>query len=281
MTTYPRSMRVTIGGTGIRWLEWGREDAPAILCVHGSFGVAESFARFAEHVCADYRVIAPDLRGHGQSDWVDEPGGYAPAAVAGDIAALVRCVGLTAIHLVGLSLGGLVACEFARLQAQQLRSVTLVDIAPALAPKAQAGLRAGFNYPRSFASLDAALAWASPDDLWTEGPALEDDLRSRLRQVDNGRWMWRADERFFAPANRALWFGAPEQFWLILERLVQPIMLMRAGRSPLLSDACVMAFAARVREPRVVTLDDAQHSIPISHPSAFAREVIAFVSGIR
>lgn len=269
-----------LDGLGIHWLEWGRKDAPVIMCIHGSWGTAESFTPFAQHACVRHRVIAPDLRGHGQSDWVEEPGGYLPEKVAGDIVALMTFLNVPAAHLIGLSLGGLVACQVADMLPAQLRSLTLVDIAPSLPPDVEAGLRAGFNYPLSFASLDAAVAWACADELWTQGPALRDDLHSRLRQRDDGQWTWRADARFFEASDRLRWFDAREQFWGPLERARQPVLLMRAGRSPLIDDEVVAEFQARVPTGRVAFLPDAQHSIPISDPGAFTREFSALLDDL-
>ena len=273
-----RSYRATLNGVGIRWLEWGRPAAPTLLCVHGSFGVAESFTSFAARASSTYRIVAPDLRGHGGSDWVEGADAYAPTQVAGDIAALVAHLGLASFHLVGLSLGGLVCCEYAGKHLDPVRSVTLVDIAPEVDAKVRAGLRSGPQYPASFASLDAAVAWADADGLWTQGPMLRNDLATRLVQQADGSFAWRTDQRFFTPAGRARWLDDAARFWSGLERVSAPVLLMRAGRSPLLNDAIVASFSSRVKDAKVVTLPAAQHSIPISDPDDFSNTLFGFLA---
>lgn len=65
-----------------------------------------------------------------------------------------------------------------------------------------------------------------------------------------------------------------------LEQLARPVLLLHAGRSPLLSDAVVSEFESRVAYARVVSLESAQHSMPISDPDEFSCEETTFLDAL-
>ncbi|MDZ7686375.1 MAG: alpha/beta fold hydrolase [Gammaproteobacteria bacterium] len=54
----------------LHYLDWGNADAPNVLLVHGSQDHCHSWDWVADALCADYHVVVPDLRGHGDSEWV-------------------------------------------------------------------------------------------------------------------------------------------------------------------------------------------------------------------
>ena len=65
-----------------------------------------------------------------------------------------------------------------------------------------------------------------------------------------------------------------------MEQLARQLPFLRAGRSPLLSDAVVSEFESRVADVRVVLLESGQHSMPISDPAEFSREVTTFFAAL-
>lgn len=106
------------GHNGIRLHveERGRADAPAILLVHGWSQHHLSWSKQLGGPLAErFRLIAPDLRGHGASEKPDNPVAYDNSAPwAGDIAAIIDGLGLDRPILVGWSMGGWVACDYLR-----------------------------------------------------------------------------------------------------------------------------------------------------------------------
>lgn len=268
----------TLNGTRLHWLEWGEADAPTVVCLHGSWGTAESFADFADAASDRFRVISLDLRGHGESDWT--PGDYAPHRYATDVLALRMAVAADAWHVIGLSLGGMVALAYAGVDASAMRSLLLVDIAPSVNAETLAGLAATLPYPDSFASLDEALTWASTDGLWPQGPALERTLTDRLRERADGRFTWKADPEFMRPAERARWFGGETDLWSPFAALTVPVRLLRAGQSQLVDDAIVSRMRAENARFSIEEIPRAEHSIPISHPDDFNTAALKFLGRI-
>ncbi|HZO27032.1 MAG TPA: alpha/beta hydrolase, partial [Chloroflexota bacterium] len=98
-----RDRSLTLDGRRIHFLDWGDESTPPILLLHGSFQHAHSWDPVARGLADQYRVVAPDWRGHGESDWAPT---YSPDDALGDLEALDGTLALTRFALVGNSIGG-------------------------------------------------------------------------------------------------------------------------------------------------------------------------------
>ncbi|MBT2419428.1 alpha/beta hydrolase [Streptomyces sp. ISL-22] len=103
----------------------GPVDAPALLLVHGWGGDGREWSPHAESLAGRFRVVVPDLRGHGRSEVPDE--GNTPAEMAADLAALVDALGLGPVIAVGHSMGGQVVNLLAVRYPHTVRSVVALD----------------------------------------------------------------------------------------------------------------------------------------------------------
>ncbi len=122
----PRSAFIDIQGSRRHVLQWGDERAPAILLVHGLLDHAHNWDWVAAALAGRYRVIAPDLRGHGDSDWTG-PGSYTLANHVSDLADCMHALDLRDIHLVGHSLGGQLALRLAACWPERTRSLSVIE----------------------------------------------------------------------------------------------------------------------------------------------------------
>ena len=120
----PRQRRIEASGTELAVYEWGRPDAPAILLAHGIQDFALTLAPVAEALAADHRVIAYDLRGHGESA---HPGIYTMAHHIADLHAVFLDCELDRPIVVGHSLGGQVVAQWAGIFAELPRAVVLIE----------------------------------------------------------------------------------------------------------------------------------------------------------
>ncbi len=124
------SLRYLLGGAGfltLRWWEWGPADGAVVLCVHGLTRCGRDFQHLAEALAAEgRRVVAPDLPGRGASEWLPDPGLYAPLSYAAALTHLVaRLDG--PIDWVGTSLGGVLGMMLAAAPGTPLRRIVLND----------------------------------------------------------------------------------------------------------------------------------------------------------
>src|SRR5438093_3551650 len=105
--------------------DWGDNGKPNLSLVHGSRDHARSWDRIAQAFCRDFRVVAPDLRGHGDSGWA--PGAiYSIPEFVLDLSALADILGRPPVNLVGHSLGGAIVLVYAGIYPE--RVVRLVSI---------------------------------------------------------------------------------------------------------------------------------------------------------
>ncbi|WP_040610388.1 alpha/beta fold hydrolase [Oceaniovalibus guishaninsula] len=146
-----------------------------LLCLSGLTRNATDFAYLLPHL-ADCRVIRPDYRGRGRSDW-GAPETYTLPVEAGDVLALLDHLGIERAAIIGTSRGGLIAMFLAATAKDRLLGVCLNDIGPELAPAGMAAIRGyvGQN-PVQKTLAEAAAARATlmagfegvPEDRWRQ-----------------------------------------------------------------------------------------------------------------
>ena len=123
-TAAPIRRRIEASGTELQIYEWGDRSQPAILLAHGIQDFALTLAPVAEAFAADHRVIAYDLRGHGDSA---HPGIYTMAHHIADLHAVFTDCGLERPIVIGHSLGGQVVAQWAGIFAELPRAIVLIE----------------------------------------------------------------------------------------------------------------------------------------------------------
>jgi pimeloyl-ACP methyl ester carboxylesterase len=196
----PRSsFRVNVAGGGLHYLAWGEASKPGLVLVHGGAAHAEWWSFIAPFLTRQYYVVAPDLAGHGESDWRPH---YPRRAFADDIMAVIDAAGFAGPPvLVGHSMGGLVSIVACSLYGDRLAGAVIVD-APVRKPDPESQERAergSLRESRVYPDLETALSRfrllpAQP----VENDFILDHLaRTSLRKVQGG-WRWKFDPRVFA-----------------------------------------------------------------------------------
>ncbi len=110
----------------LHFWDWGGDGKPNLVLVHGSRDHARSWDRIAADFCLDFRVVAPDLRGHGDSDWA--PGAmYSIPEYVLDVSALIDIVGNFPIYLIGHSLGGAIVLQYAGIYPDRVRRLVSIE----------------------------------------------------------------------------------------------------------------------------------------------------------
>ena len=107
----PRTRTITSARLKLNIVEWGDPAAPPLVLQHGGRDHARSWDPVARAFAGDFRVIAPDLRGHGDSDWVSD-GAYDLTDFVLDFVTIVRALDLPPCAMIGHSLGGNIVARF-------------------------------------------------------------------------------------------------------------------------------------------------------------------------
>lgn len=173
---------------GLRLHAFGPPGGPPLLLLHGVTGTGLRFRRLAEEELPGVRVIAPDLRGHGDSTW--HPPWHLEAHVA-DVLAVLDALGLDRVPVGGHSFGGLVAMALAAAAPERVERLALIDPATAMDPAAAALRAEDARRDEGWADEDEAraarLALRPPHARDT----VEEDLATFLRRDRDGRVRFR------------------------------------------------------------------------------------------
>ena len=110
----------------IHYLDWGNPDAPPLLLVHGNRDHCHNWDWVAESLRDQYHIIAPDFRGHGDSEWV-MGSTYSHSEYVYDLAQLIHQQNLAPLHVIAHSLGGGVALRYAGVYPENIKKMIVIE----------------------------------------------------------------------------------------------------------------------------------------------------------
>jgi pimeloyl-ACP methyl ester carboxylesterase len=255
--------RVTVGGASVHYLAWGEPGRRGLVFVHGGGAHAHWWTHVAATFASDFRVVALDLTGHGDSDhresyaleqWTDE---------VVTVAAEGRIAGPPVV--VGHSMGGFVTIATAALHGDGLAGVIVCD-SPVTEPDPEVEsyrLKEAFGRPRTYATVAEALS------RFRTVPAQEHYLdyvidhvgRRSLRPVDGG-WQWKFDRRIFEQFSSSM-RGIALPY---LPRVRSRFALLRSERGLVTPDISASMYDALGRVAPVVELPEAGHHAMLDQP---------------
>jgi pimeloyl-ACP methyl ester carboxylesterase len=275
--------QVTIRGAGVDLIAdiAGPADAPRILFLHGSGQTRQSWgSAVIEAARRGYRAIALDLRGHGDSGWSPD-GEYSLDRFADDIREVIPQLGSgSAPILVGASLGGIIGMLIAAASPSSLRALVLVDITPRIEQQGAKEVTAFMDSaPNGFASLDEAADAVAAYLPHRQRPKSTSGLLRNLR-LRNGRYYWHWDPAFMRMGKdaeakfKALGVNPLEA---AARAITIPTLLVRGGRSRIVSDASAKEFLEMVPHAKFVDIADADHMVAGDANDAFNDAVFRFI----
>ena len=255
---------------------WGSPSAPTVLLVHGFTGHGGSWTEAGQtFAAAGFRVLAPDLLGHGRSPAPADPKRYAMAHAAADLNALLKCSSDGTINLLGYSLGGRLALYFSLTYSERVRSLTLVSASPGLASATErAERRQRDNALATQIERDGIAAFV---DYWASLPLWKRQRDRLSAQQRRELRTQRLQNRPGGLANslRGMGAGAQPNLQPRLPSLAVPTLLLAGG-----DDAKFVAInrqmAQQIPSVRLVILPETGHAIHLERPGAFARTVLSF-----
>jgi len=262
---------VTVNGLRLRYLDWGASGLPPVVCVHGYTSSAEAFNAPARHLQDRFHIIAPDVRGHGESAW-SPTAAYQYGDQIGDLAALVDELQLSRFALIGTSMGGIIAMGFAARYPDQLRALVINDIGPEPETGSQRITEMVGGRPEDFASLEEAMAYRRRMSPIVASSSIEYQRELALgvlRQRPDGRWVWKMDPAYVEQRVR---HGAPPRppLWPALRTLPVPTLVVWGSDSDVLSEGQARRMAETLPRGELVAVPGVGHAPTLMEPTALA-----------
>ncbi|WP_165674371.1 alpha/beta fold hydrolase [Metapseudomonas otitidis] len=239
-----------------------------VLLVHGLGSSALDWEYQLPALSARHQVVLMDVRGHGQSDKPRER--YSIAGFAADTAALIEHLGLAPVHLVGISMGGMIGFQLGVDRPELLRSLTIVNSAPEVKPRS----------PRDYVEVAKRWTLSRLLGLDTIAKALGRLLfplpeQAELRAKVEERWPRNDKRAYLAALDAIIGWGVRER----LARITCPTLVVTADRdyTPV---AQKEAYVRELPDARLVVIEQSRHATPLDQPQRFNTTLLDFLNQV-
>lgn len=239
-----------------------------VLLLHGLGSRSADWQLQIPFLANTYRVIAPDLRGHGASPKPRGP--YSVAMMTADVMALLEKLNVGPVHIIGLSMGGMIAFQMAVTNPEFVRSLVIVNSSPELIAHSirdrfrimQRLTLAQLTQPAQTGKLLSQRLFPKPE---------QEPLRERFV----AEWAENDKDAYLA-AMKAL-IG-----WSVLDQvgdIACPVLVISGDRdyTPV---EYKRAYVAKIPGARLVTIEDSGHATPIDQAETFNRIVVDFLAAV-
>jgi len=246
-------------GVNIHYEVYG-SGSPLIL-THGYSSTSAMWQGQIDTLSKHHKLVLWDVRGHGLSDYPDDPASYSEALTVGDIAALLDTIGADKAIVGGLSLGGYMSLAFHRAHPERVRALLIIDTGP------------------GFKKDDAREVWNkrardTGDRFEREGLDVLKSLSAERASVThrNAKGLALAARGMLAQRDARVIESLPDI-------KVPSLVVVGADDTPFLAASDYMA--AKIPGARKVVIPNAGHAVNIDQPRAFIDAVLPFLDGLK
>jgi pimeloyl-ACP methyl ester carboxylesterase len=270
----------------LHYVDWGNQDRRPLLLIHGGRDHARNWDWVAQELRRDHHVVAPDLRGHGDSQWAIG-GSYALVDYTLDVAQLLDALRLFPITIIGHSLGGSIALQYAGTYPERVKKVVAIEglgPPPELLRDRPAHERMRIwisemqalskRHPHRYPSLDDAVA-----RMRDANPRLTAEQASHLTvhgsyRDEDGTYLWKFDNYVRATSPYLFNMKDAREIWT---QITCPVLLLR-GTESWATDPEIDGRAGAFRDYRAVDIEGAGHWVHHDQLAAFLGHVREFLS---
>jgi pimeloyl-ACP methyl ester carboxylesterase len=273
MSFTERSVRVN--GVTLHYLDWGPAEASPVVLLHGITGHARVWDHLAERLVPARRVLALDQRGHGDSEPAPDDD-YRVGTMADDVAAFAGSLRLERFALLGHSMGGRIAIQYAAAHAARLDRLVIVDIGPDIELTGLQRVRDMMSKaPERIESEEWAVEYIRRANPLQDVDLLRHRVRHGLKRLPDGELTWK-----YAKGLRDMMRAGRRDvvdLWEPLPRIPCPTLVVRGAESDILSAEVAKKMTGRLPDGRLVEIPGAGHTVPADRPDEFVGHVRAFL----
>ncbi len=252
----------------------GRAEATlTVLCLHGLSRNSADFEQLADQLCDRYRVLVPDQRGRGLSQWDSDNSRYQPLTYVQDMWQLLDALGIGKVVVIGTSMGGLMGMLMAAQQPQRIAGLVINDVGPEVDPAGLARLMSYVGRDQVIRNWDDAVAYTRKlnqvcfpfynDEQW------QAMARRLYRENEQGVPVAAYDPAIAAPIHSDQDNAVPPDLWPLYQTLREvPLLLLRGELSDLLSVTCFVRMQQEVPAAMAVTVPGVGHAPMLDEPDA-------------
>lgn len=270
-------------GLRLHYADWGNADAPLLLLVHGGRDHCRSWDLIARSLQPHFHVLAPDLRGHGDSDWA-KGSSYALTEYVYDLSRLVRSVGASKVAIAGHSMGGMVSLIYAGTFPDQVSALVVLDGVVVLPGEKVAPTHERIakwvgqldklegREPRRYRTIDEAVA-----QMRVHNTRLPDELARHLaahgvKRNEDDTYSWKFDQYQRARGPHRL---SPDDYVSLWSRITCPTLLLNAEES-FLESSKTPGLERHFPQARSKTIAGAGHWLQHDRPDEVLGEIRSF-----
>lgn len=276
----PKGREITTPQMQIHYLDWGTAGCRPIVFLHGAALNAHTWDVVCLALRQQYHCHAMDQRGHGESAWAED-GNYSGDAHRGDIEAFVDQLGLDRFVLVGHSMGGFNAFNYAFHHSHRLAALVLVDAGPSMLAK---GARRIFDFVSQTAeldSLDEVIQKAIEFNPRRDPRLLRRSLLHNFRQNPSGKWMRKTDLRMWhGSRNRQADRKQLEERFQQAARIKCPTLIVQGSLSDVFTSEDAQKLANEFRDGHYAQVGEAGHTVQGDNSRAFAHVLGEFLGRV-
>jgi pimeloyl-ACP methyl ester carboxylesterase len=272
----------------LRYVDWGNAGAPPMILLHGGQDHCRNWDWVAQRLRGDWHIIAPDLRGHGDSQWSAD-GNYTMAAYIYDLAQLIHQQQLAPVTIIAHSLGGNIALRYAAIYPGSVRQLVAIEglgpspkvlgqqaqktIAERMKGWIEAKRGLAGRLPRRYASIEEAFKRMQEANSHLSPEQARHLTQHGVNQNEDGTYSWKFDNyvRVWSPYDLAQ--GEVEQLWAAI---ACPTLLVY-GKESWASNPLEDGRARHFRNAEIVTFEKAGHWVHHDRLDVFLEKVAGFL----
>ena len=254
----------------LHYVDWGNPSAPPLLLVHGGRDHCRNWDWVATALRRDWHILAPDLRGHGDSQWSPD-GNYSTAAYVYDLAQLIHQQELAPVTIVSHSLGGNIAIRYTGIYPETVNKLVAIE-GLGLSPQ-QTARRVGRpiaermrnwvdemralsgRLPRRYASIEDALKRMQEANAHLSPEQARHLTQHGVNQNEDGTYSWKFDNYVRADSPYGMTTAEIEELWA---RIICPTLLVY-GKESWASNPEDDGRMQHFKNARVVSVEGAGH----------------------
>lgn len=267
----PTSRSFNANGLDLHYLDWGNQSARPLVLLHHINTQGHTWDEFARNMSRDYRVLALDMRGHGDSGW-SATGDYTTEDYASDVTALMSQLDLNDAILLGGSTGGRVALAAAAMNPERVSALIMEDVGAVRPPSIAQGFTTQLE--RGDPEFDTVEEWAASLQGQNQRTPARHFLhlaRHGTRPLPNGKLGLKRDPALLDDMR-------PLELWHYVESVDAPILLILGSESTIVGEDQQTRFREIDSSVRIETIQGAGHIVVHDRPEEFERTVREFLT---